>query len=85
MREDGGDLGAPASGPAESRWSRGRRSEEEEGGRPEHSLGSGPFLRLSRETTLTIRDIARRFHMGSWKSLNNRLHLATKAEREGNQ
>jgi hypothetical protein len=31
--------------------------------------------RLRRETTLTIREIAQRLHMGSWKSLNNRLYL----------
>ena len=35
--------------------------------------------RLRRETTLTIREIARRLHMGSWKSLNNKLYLAGKA------
>jgi hypothetical protein len=34
--------------------------------------------RLRRETTLTIREIAQRLHMGSWKSLNNRLYLAGK-------
>jgi REP element-mobilizing transposase RayT len=34
--------------------------------------------RLSCETTLTIREIAQRLHMGSWKSLNNRLYLAGK-------
>jgi REP element-mobilizing transposase RayT len=33
---------------------------------------------LRRETTLTIREIAQRLHMGSWKSLNNRLYLAGK-------
>ena len=32
--------------------------------------------RLRRETTLTIREIGQRLHMGSWKSLNNRLYLA---------
>jgi hypothetical protein len=31
--------------------------------------------RLRRETTLTIRQIAKRLHMGSWKSLNNKLYL----------
>jgi hypothetical protein len=35
-------------------------------------------LRLRRETTLTIRQIAQRLHMGSWKSLNNKLYLAAK-------
>jgi len=34
--------------------------------------------RLRRETTLTIRRIAQRLHMGSWKSLNNKLYLAGK-------
>jgi putative transposase len=37
-------------------------------------------LRLRGETTLTIREIARRLHMGSWKSLNNRLYLAGKTK-----
>jgi len=32
--------------------------------------------RLRRETTLTIREIADRLRMGSWKSLNNKLYLA---------
>jgi len=36
-------------------------------------------VRLRRETTLTIREIAQRLHLGSWKSLNNRLYLAGKA------
>jgi REP element-mobilizing transposase RayT len=31
--------------------------------------------RLRRETTLTIRQIAERLSMGSWKSLNNKLYL----------
>ena len=34
--------------------------------------------RLRRETTLTIRQIAERLHLGSWKSLNNKLYLAGK-------
>jgi hypothetical protein len=38
--------------------------------------------RLRRETTLTIREIARRLEMGSWKSLNNKLYLAGKAKNE---
>ena len=38
--------------------------------------------RLRRETTLTIREIARRLGMGSWKSLNNKLYLARKARGE---
>ena len=36
-------------------------------------------LRLRRETTLTLRQIAGRLHLGSWKSLNNKLYLAGKA------
>jgi len=35
--------------------------------------------RLRRETTLTVREIAQRLHMGSWKSLNNKLYIAGKA------
>jgi hypothetical protein len=30
--------------------------------------------RLRRETTLTIRQIAQRPHMGAWQSLNNKLY-----------
>jgi hypothetical protein len=40
----------------------------------------GLALRLRRETTLTIREIAGRLHMGSWKSLNNKLYLAARAK-----
>ena len=36
--------------------------------------------RLRRETTLTVREIAGRLQMGSWKSLNNKLYLAGKLE-----
>ena len=42
-------------------------------------------LRLRRETTLTIRQIAQRLHMGSWKSLNNKLYLAAKANAGSNR
>ena len=35
--------------------------------------------RLRKETTLTIREIAERLHMGSWKNSNNKLYLAGKA------
>jgi hypothetical protein len=35
--------------------------------------------RLRKETTLTIREIAARLRMGSWKSLNNKLYLTGKA------
>jgi hypothetical protein len=41
-------------------------------------------LRLRRETTLTIRKIAGRLHVGTWKSLNNKLYLAAKAKDKGN-
>jgi REP-associated tyrosine transposase len=34
--------------------------------------------RLRRETTLSIRQIAQRLHMGSWKSLNSKLYLRSK-------
>jgi putative transposase len=37
--------------------------------------------RLRRETTLTIRQIAQRLRLGSWKSLNNKLYLRSKATR----
>jgi len=36
--------------------------------------------RLRRETTLTVREIANRLRMGSWKSLNNKLYLAGKMQ-----
>jgi len=39
--------------------------------------------RLRRETTLTIRQIAQRLAMGSWKSLNHKLHLRRQAEQGG--
>ena len=39
--------------------------------------------RLRRETTLTIRQIAQRLEMGSWKSLNNKLYLRRQAEQGG--
>jgi hypothetical protein len=39
-------------------------------------------LRLRKETTMTIREVAERLSMGSWKSLNNKLYLAGK-ERSG--
>jgi hypothetical protein len=38
--------------------------------------------RLRQETTLTIRQMARRWNIGSWKSLNNRLYLAAKTNRK---
>jgi hypothetical protein len=43
-----------------------------------HPLKLALAARLRRETTLTIRQIARRLHMGSWKSLNNKLYLRNK-------
>ena len=40
--------------------------------------------RLRRETTLTIREIAQRLHLGSWKSATTRLHnLKRKEEQSG--
>ena len=38
--------------------------------------------RLRRETTLTIRQIAERLRLGSWKSLNNKLYLLRQAKHE---
>ena len=43
-----------------------------------HPLKLALAARLRRETTLTIRQIARRLQMGSWKSLNNKLYLRKK-------
>jgi hypothetical protein len=37
--------------------------------------------RLRRETTVTIRQIARRLYLGSWKSLNHQLHLRNRGKR----
>jgi len=37
-------------------------------------------VRLRRETTLTIREIAQRLHMGSWRSLNNKLYVLNKTK-----
>jgi hypothetical protein len=42
-------------------------------------------MRLRRETTLTIRQIAQRLHTGSWKSLNNKLYLAAKGNAGSNR
>jgi hypothetical protein len=42
-------------------------------------------VRLRRETTLTIRESAERVHLGSWKSLNNRLYLAGKAREKASK
>ena len=41
--------------------------------------------RLRRETTLTVREIAKRLDMGSWKSLSNKLYVAGKTKRKPNQ
>jgi len=46
-----------------------------------HPLKVALALRLRKETTLTIREIASRLHMGSWKSLNNKLYLAGKTSK----
>ncbi len=37
--------------------------------------------RLRRETTLTLRQIARGLHLGSWQSLNNQLYLPGQPEK----
>jgi len=42
-------------------------------------------VRLRRETTLTLRQIAERLHLGSWKSLNNKLYLRSKSKRKHNK
>ena len=47
-----------------------------------HPIKLAMAERLRRETTLTIRQIALRLRMGSWKSLNNKLYLAGKAKRK---
>ena len=41
--------------------------------------------RLRRETTLTIRQIAERLHLGSWKSLNNKLYLRSRGKGKRNK
>ncbi|HEY2953593.1 MAG TPA: hypothetical protein VGK40_13470, partial [Verrucomicrobiae bacterium] len=41
--------------------------------------------RLRRETTLTIRQIAERLHLGSWKSLNNKLYLCSRGKGKPNE
>ena len=46
-----------------------------------HPVKLALALRLRKETTLTIRQIAERLHMGSWNSLNNKLYLAGKASK----
>jgi len=43
-----------------------------------HPLRPALAARLRRETTPTIRQIAWRLQMGSWKSLNNKLYLRNK-------
>ena len=42
-------------------------------------------VRLRKETTLTVPQVAQRLHMGSWKSLRNRLYLRNKAKRKREQ
>ena len=39
--------------------------------------------RLRRETTLTIKEIAQRLHLGSWKSATTRLHSLKRKEEHG--
>jgi hypothetical protein len=36
---------------------------------------------LRRETTLTLRQLARHLHLGSWKNLNNKLYLLSKKQK----
>ena len=48
-----------------------------------HPVKLALAARLRRETTLTIREIAKRLHVGSWKSLNNKLYLLGKATSKG--
>jgi REP element-mobilizing transposase RayT len=48
-----------------------------------HPVKLAMAVRLRRETTLTIRQIAQRLQMGSWKSLNNKLYLAGKGKTKG--
>lgn len=50
-----------------------------------HPVKLALAMRLRKETTLTIREIAGRLHMGSWKSLNNKLYLAGKAAKPPKQ
>ena len=59
-------------------------AESDLAGQPKnHSRMLALAARLRRETTLTIRQIAQRLHMGSWKSLNNKLYLGNKAVAKG--
>jgi REP element-mobilizing transposase RayT/DNA-binding transcriptional regulator YiaG len=51
------------------RWTEGELKERRKGDPAKLALAA----RLRRETTLTMRQIAARLHMGSWKSLNNKL------------
>jgi DNA-directed RNA polymerase specialized sigma24 family protein len=44
-----------------------------------HPVKMSMAIRLRKETTLSIREIAERLAMGSWKSLNNTLYLALRA------
>jgi ribosomal protein L39E len=45
-----------------------------------HPVKLALAMRLRRETTLTIREIAERLNMGSWKSLHSKLYLARQIE-----
>jgi hypothetical protein len=42
-------------------------------------------MRLRRETTLTIWQIVVRLHLGSWKSLNNKLYLRSRSKGKRNK
>ena len=57
------------------------RTPQQEGG----SLSSRWKRGGQRETTLTIRQIAERLHLGSWKSLNNNLYLRSQGKGKRNK
>jgi hypothetical protein len=57
-----------------------------DGGRAKSDPGKlGVVARLRRETTVTIGWIAARLRLGSWKSLNARLHLWRKTNENDHQ
>jgi putative transposase len=57
-----------------SKWKEGDLREQPKGAPAKLAIA----VRMRRETTLTIREIAKRLRMGSWKSLNNKLYLRSK-------
>ena len=58
------------------RWSEGELQQQPKNDATKLELST----RLRRETTLTIRQIADRLRLGSWKSLNNKLYLRSRAK-----